>query len=161
MFNCTYPCYCKDENERYNIDKVRTIRNTYVRSYNCYGYAFGTFLWEDFDDFGLNMSLAKEKDDYLEELSDLVSTTFPDYCRISAEELPLYKKKTVIAMRLSDDDFHFRVRKRNGIWYEKCGMFPIRRCPQYPLTTDESETWDFMFESYDSKIIYFINQKEV
>lgn len=150
-----YPC-CYDDNDiRYNRYHTRTAKNTPYQAYNCYGYAFGTYLWEDFGDFQdmvYDCNNKEELDELLDFLAeDRVLSTFPDYCIIDRDEVNNYKE--VIAMRLSYDDFHFMVRRKNGQWYEKKGATAnIHRVPRRVVFSDE---WYSYPCSYFSKIVFF------
>lgn len=152
-----YPCCYDDDNERYNRYNHRTSKNTPYQAYNCYGYAFGTYLWEDFFDFQ-EMVGDCEFDDELDELLDYLAnesvlTTFPDYCIIDKDEVDRHKE--VVAMRLGYNDFHFMVKHKNGQWYEKRGATAnIHRVPRRVVFSD---SWGSgcAFGNYTSKIIFF------
>lgn len=133
--------YFEDE---YNRLGKRNIKNTTKCTYNCGGYALESFNW------------------YLPRLNGddvcrVYGTTVEDCVRAMEEDFPnlrriqeiseLKENEYAVAFRLSDYDFHYIKRARNGHWYHKMGS------AHYINTMKEevvfSESWG---RGYDGEI---------
>ena len=135
--------------------------------YNCFGYAIGTYDWEDCEDFidYSEFSYAALKDlseeymlnenlmimlDYLLERFTTARRIFCISDATSAER--------VIAMRVGLDDFHFARLGSDGIWTHKPGRGCVRE-----MTDEEfwSDCWcrETAFH-YTSEIILIALPKE-
>lgn len=55
---------------------------------------------------------------------------------------------------ITTQDFHFKVREK-GVWYEKMGSYPIKRCK-----LRSTEAWDYDTLCYDGEIIYFFDTRK-
>lgn len=147
------------QNDPFNFEKRRNIKNTDKNLYNCGGYALGTFSWycpnaEEDDPFGLwnfifsplpipelmERVTASAVEQMLIEFADLrVITTLAE---VKSDEYP-------IAFRVSHDgDFHYVKRARNGHWYHKLGS-DSRIC-RMAESVVFSKDWGYR---YDGRIV--------
>lgn len=129
-FIATWVC-TPNEEDGFNIENKRNIRNTHKRGYNCGGYALGIFSWYlpyDNDNeqpyhYGMNY------DEVMTALEIGVDTMLEDFAHRhirllhSVKEIDeLGENEYAFAFRVSDDgDFHYVKRGRNGVWYHKMG----------------------------------------
>jgi hypothetical protein len=130
----------------------RSMKNTKRNTFNCGGYALGTFSWycphnpedEKFDswygrcyDYGFeNREEAWTKTMYA--VSKMV-LDFEGKLRMITDLSQLQKSERVVAFRLSSDgDFHYIKKCSNGRWQHKCGSsFPIHQMTQYEVFNTE------------------------
>jgi hypothetical protein len=137
------------------------------RWYNCFGYAVGTYDWEDCEDFvdyteysDIELgSLTKE-----EMLNENLMTMLECFLErfITARQISRISDATsaerVIAMRVGLDDFHFARLGSDGIWTHKPGRGCVRE-----MTDEEfwSDCWckQTAFH-YTSEIILIALPKE-
>lgn len=95
----------------FNIAKERNTMNTDREEYNCGGYALGCYSWycpftHQVRDFKKNVNQIL-KDFHNTRLIDNIQDLMPN--------------EYMVAFRLSQDDFHFMKRSKNGVWREKRG----------------------------------------
>ena len=123
-----------EKDDPFNWDNLRNHKNTAKNTYNCGGYALGTFSWycpnreEDDDFFGYDFGFYNEKDAYRKTMY-AVAIMAQDFMergfRIISATNELEKDEYAVAFRLSSDgDFHYIRRMNNGIWYHKRGASP-------------------------------------
>lgn len=141
-----------------NIKNLRNFRNTKKRDYNCGGYALGCYSWvlpyyeQPFDSFFMGLvNFSWEK---LCEFTDIsvnwLISEFPSLLYIE-DKARLPKDKEIIAFRWSSDgDFHFIVRKKNGVWYHKRGG--TRDILTMPEEEVLSSCW---LDRYDGPLVLF------
>ena len=106
--------------DEFNHNRNRNVKNTPKGSYNCGGFALGTFSWymPQYNTWAECETEANYRTYHcirtmLEEFSDL---------RIIPHISCLAPDEYAIAFRISSDgDFHYLKRGRNGIWYSKLG----------------------------------------
>ena len=132
--------------------KIRPYTDTI--EYNCFGYAFDKKEWLDFyciDDSAYENHTVKDYYPYmvteLRKRFHLMPVT-ERYVKARTN-----KNETIIAFRVSDDDFHFCVRK-NGKWSMKKGCYCI-----YDMSQKEvlAKVWcPERNYPYDSPIKFFI-----
>lgn len=141
-----------------NLQNKRNVRNTPKRNYNCGGYALNTFSWLCPYPQKMHNDLFNGWLDYdLEEAQELcakwIERNFRNYECITEEEVNNYKNTEVVAFRCGKYDFHFIVRKRNGIWYEKMGA--KNKIDIVPKEEVFSSCWYGSGYNYRSKIAFF------
>ncbi len=133
--------YLKDD--PFNKNNNRNILNTKRNTYNCGGYALGTFSWycphteedESRSRWGYDYSFTTREEAWVKTMY-AVSKMILDFegnLRMIADLSHLDKKtERVVAFRLSEDgDFHYIKKSANGHWHHKRGSsFPIWRMSQ-------------------------------
>lgn len=143
-------------------DTNNAIIDTIDYSYNCMGYALGTFEWDELNNFIYSGDLPDKQSKHL------IKQSFKA-CRrelIRAYKLrPISSPKRaranerVIAMRVGADDFHFARLNSDGTWTHKPGRSPIR-----VMTTEElyeKKGWSLHRKHpYDSKIAFFAIRRD-
>ena len=130
--------------DEYNRLGKRNIKNTTKCTYNCGGYALESFSWYlprlNGDD------VCRADGTTIEDCVKAMEEDFPNLRRIQ-EISELKENEYAVAFRLSDYDFHYIKRARNGHWYHKMG------CLHYINTMKEevvfSESWG---RGYDGEI---------
>lgn len=126
MFRNTYCSTAEQVSNPFNIGNVRNINNTRKRSYNCAGYALGTYSWYC-PRHNASSSRAysfKRSSTDKRHLAISVKTMLADFpdMRVITSISELMPDEYAIAFRHSSDgDFHFAKRGRNGVWYNKAG----------------------------------------
>lgn len=136
---------------------LRNIRNTKKRSYNCAGYALGTFSWycpdnrkhrlDDYSAFYGFHSISEGEDKTILCVDQLLAD-FPSMRVINSLD-ELTPDEYAILFRLSKDgDFHFLKRGKNGVWYEKRGS--MRQCLPF-----KGDIWSEWNNRYDGPIVIF------
>ena len=158
-----------------NRERKRNRENTNIASYNCGGFALGTYSWYlPYYDFETREEQVSEllsrgfnEEQIYRKLTALDTTQilsdFKDRLRIIKNEKDLSTDETLIAYRFfvefnyycgalhyEDSDFHFRV-KFNDTWYEKNGDKAISVVENMDL----EEPWDAHWCEYDSNTILF------
>lgn len=152
----------------FNFLRNRNVRNTKKRTYNCGGYALGTFSWycphraeDDLNHFG---------NYYAKDLSEAESITqhsvqvmledFGDKLRVISDVAEAnLKTEVVIAFRISAEygDFHYVRRGCNGGWYHKRGAYPhIDRMDAVEVFSDY---WLCGSIRYDGPLVLFAMTK--
>lgn len=119
-------------------------------AYNCMGYAFGIYDWLDIDAFFETDNI----DDMNDCLYDCAAELEERYgCRRIKHPKAITKHERVIAMRVSEDDFHFARLNSDGTWTHKPGFWTIRNMTEEELYSD---AWcDYRHCPYISEIIFF------
>ena len=164
MFDRNYDRYLKNCEDKFNLERVRNIRNTDKDIYNCAGYALGTFSWyspHDEEEQGIffwghwwnteeemekvtNMAVAQMLNDF----ADLRIIHSLDECA---------KDEYAIAFRISEDgDFHYVRRARNGHWFHKMGAY----WEIYTMTQEEvfSDLW---CNRYNGRLVLFAKKFQI
>lgn len=140
----------------YNRNGLRNVRNTIRRTYNCGGYALGTFSWYlpyESDQYGfvwgVNLSTTR-MDIITNECIKFMLEDFADL-RLIDSVADLQKGEYAIAFRLSSDgDFHYIKRNRMGLWTHKRGTSStIHTMPKHEVF---NSVW---CNRYDGRIVLF------
>ena len=104
--------------DNYNVLRKRNIRNTEKRFYNCGGYALESFSWylprHD------NTPTGRDYGSTIEDCVEAMLEDFPNLRVITSID-DLRENEYAVAFRLSDCDFHYIKRARNGHWFHKMG----------------------------------------
>ncbi len=127
----------------FNRNNNRNLKNTQRHTFNCGGYALGTFSWycphseEDEDRFwGYDYGFSNREEAWVKTMF-AVSKMVLDFggkLRMIKNMEQLHRDERVVAFRLSaDGDFHYIRRETNGRWYHKRGGSPDIR----PMTKAE------------------------
>lgn len=128
-----------------NQDKERNIKNTDKGSYNCGGYALGTFSW---------YVPYSKRDTWvypipLEKLIEQMLKDFPNL-RMIDNINEVQKNEYAIAFRKGDGDFHYMKKAKNGRWYNKRGCsYKIETLTQEEVLDKNWYNW------YDEPITLF------
>lgn len=126
-------------------------------SYNCMGYALGTFEWEDLDNFMWAGDLPKRvaKSIVKRSLKACRRELIRDYnLRPLSSPKRARANERVIAFRIGADDFHFARLNSDGTWTHKPGRSTIREMSIEELT--DKKGWSLhRTNPYNSKICYF------
>lgn len=158
-----------------NRERKRNRDNTNLCSYNCGGFALGTYSWylpyydfdaredqvEDLISRGFNEEQIYRKITSLD--VNQILSDFKNNLRVIEKEEDLLVDETLVAYRFfvdfnyyngvlhyEDSDFHFRV-KLNDTWFEKNGDEPITEVEDMDLI----EPWCAQCGDYDSNTILF------
>ena len=132
-------------------------------SYNCMGYALGTFKWEELKNFmyaGGNMSKRFSKSIIKHSLKACRRELIRNH-KLRPISSPKRARATerVIAFRVGADDFHFARLNSDGTWTHKPGHSAIRCMPVEELT--DKKGWSLhRTHPYNSKICYFAIKTE-
>ncbi len=113
--------------------------------YNCFGYAVGTYEWEDCEDFidyteYSDTELGSLIEEYMlnENLMIMLECFFERFT--TARQISHISEATsaerVIAMRVGLDDFHFARLGSDGIWTHKPGRGCVREMTEEELWSD-------------------------
>ena len=118
--------------------------------FNCAGYALNTYTWYQFDvPFFFNFK-SKPLRVYINQLLK----DFPKL-KVVDKDYKTAKNERLIAFRVGDRDFHFRV-KKGRCWYEKIGgYYDLLRVKKKDMLNDK---WTCPFNEdliYDSEVIFF------
>ena len=132
-----------------NDSNRRNIRNSNKLSYNCGGYALGTFSW--YCPYPPEYEGQSVSDIPLQVLIDTMLNDFKGRLRLIKDCKECKRGERVIAFRTSTwDDFHYMLRGRNGLWYHKMGnQEEIRRVSKKIVF---SSNW---FNYYYGEIVLF------
>ena len=130
--------------DNYNVLKERNIRNTEKFDYNCGGYALESFSW--YLPRHENIPVGREYDSTIEDCVKVMMEDFPNLRVITSVD-DLRENEYAVAFRLSDDDFHYIKRARNGHWYHKMGNSHDIRTMKKEIVF--SESWG---DGYDGEI---------
>ena len=143
----------------FNLDHKRNVHNTYVRDYNCMGYALDTYSWliaymEDGETDPFNVGVDKEEQEEI--LTSCAKYLLNNFSLIPVTREQAYNahgKKQIIAFRIAEYDFHFMVRRKNGSLYHKMGCLDIHGINKEevlaPIWTNRGG------DIYDSEILFF------
>ena len=142
----------------FNLDHKRNVRNTYVRDYNCMGYALDTYSWliaymEDGETDPFNCGVSKEEQEEI--LMSCAKYLLNNFSLVPVTREQAYNvrgKKQIIAFRIGKYDFHFMVRRKNGSWYHKMGSYDIKRISKEEVFAN---VWTNGWDRYDSEILFF------
>ena len=143
----------------FNLDHKRNVRNTYVRDYNCMGYALDTYSWliaymEDGETDPFSVGVDKEEqEEILMSCAKYLLNNFSLVPITREQAYNAHGKKQIIAFRIAEYDFHFMVRRKNGSWYHKMGAQDILRIDKDKVFAD---VWrNDCGDVYDSEILFF------
>lgn len=147
--------------DRLNKRNKRGLSNTYMRAYNCGGFALKTFSWYcpmGRNDRDLITLLDRFDSDYMAVLQytvDYMLNDFKGKLRVIQSLDELQKNEEAVAYRIATNgyDFHYVRRKKNGSWYGKMGCcMSINRYTEEQVFDFESEAWSN--GKYDSEMIF-------
>lgn len=165
----TYPTL-EEVNMSYELNLSQDVVERHDCEYNCMGFAIGTYEWEDLEDFEYTDDL-EDEDEYAISLRSsicyecalkltLLSLYVENYPRMRVLENRYEKLEDdeyLVAMKVSEDDYHFRRQMDDGKWYEKCGSGPIRECTD---TVYDEDWWGLHDQlHYDSNTVYLAVMK--
>lgn len=157
-----------------NVNNHRNSSNTETMTFNCAGFALGTYSWyipcEDrysdlWDIFGeMNIDFCDDEIDRIYDhiagisirnlKRDFAHRNLHQICRLADAK----ENEIVIAFRFSLSDFHFMKRFPDGRWFEKCGGLEIHPVDEADVFKD---IWHNVFEHYDSEIYLFAMNDEL
>ena len=100
-----------ENDDPFNIAKERNIKNADRGEYNCGGYALGCYSWY--------CPFSHQVRDFEKNVNQILKD-FPN-ARLIDNTQDLMPNEYMVAFRLSQDDFHFMKRGKNGVWREKRG----------------------------------------
>ena len=130
--------------DEYNFLRKRNIKNTEKRIYNCGGYALESFSW--YIPMLDGVHVCRAEGTTIDYCVQAMMIDFPNLRRIQTLD-ELKENEYAVAFRLSDYDFHYIKRARNGHWFHKMGS------SYYISTMKEevvfSESWG---RGYDGEI---------
>ena len=158
-----------------NVNHERNIRNTNKRTYNCGGYALGTYSWycpyrdelEDYFSLFSSLETEIELDDLCviyERIGEIsLRTMLSDFAHRNIHEIKDVRERKeneiVVAFRFSLFDFHFMKLGANNQWYSKRGgCEEIETIPADVVFNEDG--WRFGFENYDSHLMLLALEKE-
>lgn len=166
----TYPTL-EEVNVEYELNLSQDVAERHDCEYNCMGFALGTYEWEDLEDFEYTDDLEDEDEEYAIALRSSICYE----CALKLTLLSLYVEnypcmrvldnrfekladdEYMIAMKVSEDDYHFRRQMDDGKWYEKCGGGPIKECTD---TVHDEDWWSLHGRlHYDSNTVYLAVRK--
>lgn len=144
----------------FNKNNTRNVRNTKKNTYNCGGYALGTFSWylpcedDDWDCSSISGEVDMNTRSFMAVQAMLEHFAYRGI-RLITNARDVRMGEYAFAFRLSSDgDFHFVRRYCNGCWYHKRGGTPwIDKMPKNEVF---SEPW---CGRYDGPIFLFAIQK--
>ena len=149
--------------EFFNEHRKRNVNNTYLRSYNCGGYAFNTFSWYCPHASGSYRKYSSTtKRGMLTTTNNAVQFMLNEFkdLRVITDLKELQPNEYAIAFRIGgvggEDDFHFMKRGKNGKWYHKPGGTEIQFIAKEKVFADKwvSTTWAGTY-IYCGKLILF------
>ena len=144
----------------FNLNRKRSTRNTNKRTYNCAGYALGTYSWycphdgekDHIHDYSFD-TVEEAWQETLMAVAHMVRD-FPTL-RVIKQVGEATRKERVIAFRLSSDgDFHYLKRAHNNRWYHKRGS---KNCIEH-MTDYEAMNMDWC-DRYDGPIVLMAIEK--
>ena len=133
-----------------NEDKLRNIRNTHKKNYNCGGYALKTFSWY----VPQYTSWYIDKASIFAEMVESILEDFPNLRRIQ-DPNQVNPNTEIIAFRINyrGHDFHFLRRAVNGHWFHKRGA------TNYISTITKKEVFsDCWCDCYYGEIAWFVER---
>lgn len=160
----------------YNLDDIlnknnsRNLRNTNKHTYNCAGYALGTYswyvpcnnegdnLWSLFQEMATNIDDEDDLDNIYQHIYEIAHTTLMrDFAHRNIRPIwdikDCKENEMIFAFRFCLFDFHFIKLGKNGVWYQKHGG-----CKEIEtLTADEvlHDIWSNGIDDYDSDIYLY------
>jgi hypothetical protein len=153
-------CVGAYEYDEFNKEK-RNLGSTERCDYNCGGYALGLFNWylpypqemrNRISLFGLWISSYKKT---MKIMVDYMVDTLPIRVIKSLKHLD-EKTEYCVAFRLSEDDFHFVKRYKEGVWYHKRGgSYYIQRMEEEEVFSKKG----WVDGRYNSKIVLLAVKK--
>lgn len=154
----------EDMVDPFNYNGKRNMANTPKSTYNCAGYAFGTYSWymmgHDDEEHDLIMEHA-DSGDYevaLKLASQAIMDELPGWELVGLEAVMerVYSpdKYEIVAMRFCDFDYHFWKLGRNWNWYDKMGS--AGWIDRHAFTEVLARRWNYR---YDSPIVCFIRTR--
>lgn len=113
-------------------------------SYNCGGYALGTFDWIRLESLlGFGIVKCKELKKVTKEAVEELLEEF-DYIRVVNRENEVTKEEFLVYFRISDDgDFHFLKKQHNGKITHKPGSLPICKFNGNPYVDNWSKSINY------------------
>ena len=156
------------ENDPYNLNNTRNIRNVDKAYYNCGGYALNLFSWycpwEADEEVDTPLSRAYEDGEYFDDDEMFAPTMrcvqnmlaeIPTLRLLTGINDPIQENEYKVAFRISyDGDFHFMKRADNGVWHHKQGGSSDIR------TATTQEVLDVWCGRYDGPLVFFANTKK-
>ena len=145
----------------FNENRIRNIQNTYLRSYNCGGYAFNTFSWYC-PHYSSRKYGSTTEQGMLNTTNNAVAFMLKEFkdLRVITDLKELQPNEYAIAFRIGgvggEDDFHFMKRGKNGKWYHKTGELDIQFITKEKVFADKwvATTWAGTC-TYCGKLILF------
>ena len=134
--------------EFFNENRIRNVQNTYIRSYNCGGYALNTFSWYCPHNSSRKYGSTTEQG-MLNTTNNAVEFMLKEFkdLRVITDLKELQPNEYAIAFRIGgvggEADFHFMKRGKNGKWYHKPGGTGIQFIAKEKVFTYKwvSKTW--------------------
>ena len=109
-----------------NIRHERNLNNTPRTSFNCAGFALGTYSWycpregeSEWKDYAFETG--KQAYEATQRSIDCMLKDFPTLRVIDSLDEVQSDEYPILFRHSSDGDFHYLRRGRNGIWYHKRG----------------------------------------
>ena len=109
-----------------NIYHKRNLNNTPRTSFNCAGFALGTYSWycpregeSEWKDYAFETG--KQAYEATQRSIDCMLKDFPTLRVIDSLDEVQSDEYPILFRHSSDGDFHYLRRGRNGIWYHKRG----------------------------------------
>ena len=141
----------------FNLNRKRSTRNTSKRTYNCAGYALGTYSWycpqeKDWVDYSFT-----NQDEAWRITLEAVAYMLRDFpfMRIIQKAKDAKRGEKVVAFRISSDgDFHYLKKAHNNRWYHKRGA---KDCIEH-MTDYEAMNLDWCGR-YDGPIVLMAIEK--
>ena len=124
--------YLKDD--PFNHNNKRNLRNTKRHTFNCGGFALGTFSWycphteKDETWMGYDYGFDTREEAWIKTMYAVskMMLDFPGMRMIKSLDQLDKQHERVIAFRLSSDgDFHYIKKCSNGVWHHKRGRSPM------------------------------------
>lgn len=149
--------------EFFNENRKRNVNNTYLRSYNCGGYAFNTFSWYcPHTNSNSRKYRSTTEQSMLNTTNNAVKFMLKEFkdLRVITDLKELQPNEYAIAFRIGgvggEDDFHFMKRGKNGKWYHKIGSLDIQFIKKEKVFADKwvSKTWAGTC-TYRGKLVLF------
>ena len=149
---------CKDD--LLNKEGTRNVKNMNKSEYNCGGYALETFNWYcpyTKEMRGLLFDSWESDYDYDETIKicvDYMLEEFKGELRVIEDVSELQEGEYAIAFRISEGDFHYAKRTKNGRWFHKMGG--KHRIDTMRKTEVFGSNWCWR---YDSKVTLFAKKR--
>lgn len=115
-----------EEQDPFNIKRLRTTKNTSRYNYNCGGYALNTMSWVDFYSYSDIDKMAKE-----------IVKNFDNVRILENYNSELEKDEYLVAFKSCKYDFHFIKRTKKGVWFHKMGRSYIRRVSEKTVLKEQ------------------------
>lgn len=142
-----------------NVRHERNLNNTPRRSFNCAGFALGTYSWY------CPREGESEREDYMFETDkqaykatrlsvECMLKDFPTLRVVKSLEEIRSDEYAILFRHSSDGDFHYLRRGRNGIWYHKRG-----RTAQIDIMP-KAKIFNNWCHRYDGPIVIFAKKRD-